>query len=95
MQTTKETELSIEEEIASFYDDPKEALKLLRGKHTTPMTRNFLKREKALFDKRKENGVGSPVIILELTLDESLVPSATSRTLGLPAYQAEMYYRGK
>ena len=90
----KETTWDMMREIASFYDNPKGAMKLLTRVHSTPITEQFLEREKALYKKRKENGVNSPLIILELTLDETSIPPETGYTLGLPAYQAEMYYRG-
>lgn len=82
-------------EIATFYDDPKGALELLEKNRNTPITPRFLASEKALYEKRKQNGVGSPLIILELTLDETPIIPESRHSLGLPAYQAEAYYQGK
>jgi hypothetical protein len=93
-EVRRETALDMMREIASFYDNPNGALKLLKGRHTTPITERFLEKEKALFEKRKANGVKSPILILELTLDETSIVSVPGHSLGLPAYQAEMYYRG-
>jgi hypothetical protein len=81
-------------EIASFYDDFEGAMELLKKTSETKLTQGFLALEKELYEKRKQNGLKSPLYILELTLDETSVYRDAGHSLGLPAYQAEMYYQG-
>jgi hypothetical protein len=81
-------------EIASFYDDPKGAMELLKRSNQSSITRKFLEREKDAKAKRIAHKIKSPLSILELALDETSLPPSTGHSLGLPAYQAEMRYRG-
>ncbi|MEI7513321.1 MAG: hypothetical protein WCJ74_01735 [bacterium] len=81
-------------EIASFYDDPKGAMELLKKNNQSSITKKFLEREKEAKAKRIVHKIKSPLSILELALDESTLPPMSGHSLGFPAYQAEMYYRG-
>ncbi len=95
-QTTSRENIRFErmKEIASLYDDPKGALELLKKSDQSSITKKFLEREKAGKAKRITHKIKSPLSILELALDETPLPPLTSHSLGLPAYQAEMYYQG-
>jgi hypothetical protein len=96
-QTTSRESVRLErmKEIASFYDEPQEAMKLLKRSNQSLITKKFLAREKDARVRRDANKIKSPIFILELALDESSCVNAPGHSLGLPAYQAEMYYQGK
>lgn len=90
---------SVQKEIASFYEDPAEALELLTGSFgpaTLELAIKLLYSERVLFEKRKRNGIVRQVGLLKIALDPTPAPTTPTRgsSLGFPAYQAEAYYQG-
>jgi len=88
-------------EIGGFYERPEEARNFLsRSKSLADMDISQLKRfrdvERGLYHKRLKNRISRSIELLRVALDNAPPTRALgARSLGLPAYQAEVLYTGK
>jgi hypothetical protein len=86
------------ETIASFYDDPAEAMCLLKKANVASRGEAgvllLLVSERDLYPKRIANKIRRSIDLLELALDESSSVDPTGHGLGAKGWQAEMHYRG-
>lgn len=93
-------EKQILNEIAGFYEKPKEALDLLsKSKSVTSMgiakLRRFRDAEKEVHEKRLRNKIPCSVELLKIALDTApFFPALGGHSLGGAAYQAESFYQG-
>lgn len=99
--TREELNYSRLQEIASFYTNPAEAMRVLnRWMALDKEVRKFsvkglLERQRKLFLKRVANNVKATVELLEIELDPTPAPRPIpGYSLGIAAYQAEMRYHG-
>ena len=106
--TTMKTQMTREEfnfsrlqEIASFYVNPAEAMKVLNkwmalDKEVRKFSvKSLLEKQRSLFLKRVANKVKATTDLLEVELDSTPAPGPIpGYSLGIAAYQAEMLYHG-
>jgi hypothetical protein len=99
--THEELNYSRLQEIASFYVDPAEAMKVLNkwmalDKEVRKFSvKSLLERQRKLFLKRVANKVKATTDLLEVELDPTPAPRPIpGYSLGIAAYQAEMHYHG-
>ncbi len=88
-------------EIASFYNNPDEALRIMEKYNIIAggeaYLKHFLQREKGMFLKRVSQGVKklADVEFLASRLDDTRpVQHMCGHSLRFPAYEAELYYQG-
>ncbi len=84
--------------IASYYEDPDGASTLLfewakRGTRTLMNLRLLEFVERKIFLTRKKNHLSRRLELLKIALDDAPI-YRKGHSLGLPAYEAEMYYVG-